>query len=48
MCIRDRLNKDLSYLEKEAVASIEKFNELEKEKEIPFADFLKNYLNALN
>ena len=43
-----QLNKDLSYLEKEAVASIEKFNELEKEKEIPFADFLKNYLNALN
>ena len=43
-----QLNKDLSYLEEEAVASIEKFNELEKEKEIPFADFLKNYLNALN
>ena len=42
------LTKNLSYLEEEAKTSLVKFNELEKEKEIPFADFLKNYLNALN
>ena len=43
-----QLNKDLTYLKNEAETSVKKFNELEKEKEIPFADFLKNYLNALN
>ncbi|MEC8378235.1 MAG: glutamate--cysteine ligase [Pseudomonadota bacterium] len=42
------LTKNLSYLEEEAKTSLVKFNELEKEEEIPFADFLKNYLNALN
>ena len=42
------LTKNLSYLEEEARTSLVKFNELEKEEEIPFADFLKNYLNALN
>ena len=43
-----QLDKDLTYLENEAEASLTKFNQLEKEKEIPFADFLKNYLNALD
>ena len=43
-----KLHNELAYLDEEAKSSIEKFNQLEQEEEIPFADFLKNYLNALN
>ena len=42
------LHNELAYLDEEAKSSIEKFNQMEQEEEIPFADFLKNYLNALN
>ena len=43
-----KLHNELAYLDEEAKSSIEKFNQMEQEEEIPFADFLKNYLNALN
>ena len=43
-----KLNNELAYLDEEVKSSIEKFDRMEQEKEIPFADFLKNYLNALN
>jgi len=42
------LHNELAYLEEEAKSSLEKFNQMEQEDEIPFADFLKNYLNAIN
>ena len=43
-----KLRNELAYLDEEAKSSIEKFDRMEQEEEIPFADFLKNYLNALN
>ena len=43
-----KLHNELAYLDEEAKSSIEKFDRMEQEEEIPFADFLKNYLNALN
>ena len=43
-----KLYNELDYLDEEVKSSIEKFDQMEQEEEIPFADFLKNYLNALN